>query len=329
MDLFSLPKIELHLHLDCSVSYRVAAHFESELSRSQYEAHYVAPAKCIDLPDFLSRAAKGIAMTQTIAQLRAVTLDLFRQLKGENVLYFEVRFAPLEHTLQGLQPEEVVETVVSALDEGSKASGIKAGLILCTLREYPAEHSLSAAKLAVKYFGKGVVGFDMAGNEADFPIEPHIPSFKLVREHGIPCTAHAGEARGPKSVWDSIRHLGVSRIGHGVRGAEDPQLVEYLAEKNIHLEVCPTSNVQTNVYPTIDEHPVDQLFQAGISIGINSDSRTLTNTTLEQEYNLLHGQFGWKEETFLQCNLNALKHAFLPEAEKATLRTQLLHAYKK
>ncbi|MBK8491857.1 MAG: adenosine deaminase [Saprospirales bacterium] len=329
MDSKSLPKIELHLHLDCSVSYRVASLFEPGLPMADFEAHYVAPAKCLNLPDFLSRAAQGIRMTQTAAQLRAVTLDLFAQLQQENVRYFEVRFAPLEHLQQGLRPEEVVETVLASLEEGSKATGIRAGLIVCTLREYPAIQSLASAQLAVRYHGQGVVGFDMAGNEADYPIDAHVASFRLVCDQGLPCTAHAGEARGPESVWDSLRHFGISRIGHGVRSVEDLELVQYLVENNIHLEVCPTSNVQTNVYSTIEQHPVDQLYRAGVSIGINSDSRTLTNTTLEQEYNLLRAQFGWGLEELLQCNLNALEHAFLPAAEKAAIRDQLLLGYNK
>ena len=112
MDIKSLPKIELHLHLDCSISYRVAALFASGISRTDFEMQYVAPAKCNGLPDFLNRAARGIQMTQSAERLRAVTLDLFRQLKQENVLYFEVRFAPLEHTLKGLSGEEVAETVI-------------------------------------------------------------------------------------------------------------------------------------------------------------------------------------------------------------------------
>ena len=327
MDSKSLPKIELHLHLDCSVSFRVASHFERGLTMADFEAHYVAPVKCLDLPDFLSRAEHGIRMTQTAAQLRSVTLDLFTQLQQENVRYFEVRFAPLEHLQQGLRPEEVVETVLEAIADGSQATGIRAGLIVCTLREYPAAQSLAAAQLAVRYHGQGVVGFDMAGNEADFPIDAHVASYKLACDHGLPCTAHAGEARGPGSVWDSLRHFGITRIGHGVRSVEDPELVQYLVEDNIHLEVCPTSNIQTNVYSTIDQHPVDQLFRAGVSIGINSDSRTLTNTTLEQEYKLLHTQFGWGLEELLQCNLNALEHAFLPDSEKEAIRLELIQGY--
>ena len=325
MELKSLLKIELHLHLDCSLSFGVVRRFDPSVTQAYFDTHFKAPAKCVDLPDFLARAVQGIRMTQTEAQLYAATIDLFGQLKEEHVLYAEIRFAPYEHVQQGMAPEKAVEAVLSAMGEGATATGIRAGLIICTLREYPAATSLASARLAVKYFGQGVAGFDMAGNEAGFPIEDHIAAFRLVREHGIPCTSHAGEARGPESVWDTIRHLDVVRIGHGVRSIEDPRLVDALVEKGIHLEVCPSSNVQTNVYDTLADHPVDRLRRAGISMGINTDSRTLSNTTLEREYRLLHDQFGWGEKEFRECNLHALKAAFLPEAEKtALLKTENL-----
>lgn len=327
MEFKGFPKVELHLHLDCSLSFKVLKRFDPSASRTWFESNFVAPAKCLDLPDFLARAEQGIRMTQTAPQLRAVALDLLEQLREESVLYAEIRFAPLEHTRQGLAPEEVVETVLDALREGSETTGVKAGLIVCTLREYPAAKSLASAKLAVQYHGRGVVGFDMAGNESDFPADDHIESFRLANKHGVPCSAHAGEAKGPESVWDSLRLFGVSRIGHGVRSIEDPELVNELVERGIHLEVCPSSNVQINVYNTLAEHPVDRLFRAGVSLGINTDSRTLSNTTLEREYQLLHRQFGWGPEEFLQCNLHALRSAFIPEEEKATLAELLTKGY--
>jgi len=319
MEFGALPKVELHLHLDCSLSFGVVRRFDPSVTKAYYDSHFKAPVKCLDLPDFLARAAQGIRMTQSEAQLYAVTLDLFEQLKREHVIYAEIRFAPYEHVQQGMAPERGVEAVLSAIEEGTRATGIRAGLIVCTLREYPAATSLASARLAVKYFGQGVVGFDMAGNEADFPIDDHIAGFRLAREHGIPCTAHAGEARGPESVWDTLRHFDTVRLGHGVRSIEDPALVEVLAEKRIHLEICPSSNVQIDVYDTLADHPVDRLRRAGVSVGINTDSRTLCNTTLEREYSLLRKQFGWGMEEFRQCNINALEAAFLPEKDKLAL----------
>ncbi|MFZ2898724.1 MAG: adenosine deaminase [Saprospiraceae bacterium] len=318
-----LPKIELHLHLDCSLGFQAACRFDPGMTRPRFEAEFNAPEKCLDLPDFLSRARNGIAMMQTSDRLRIVTIDLLEQLRAENVLYAEIRFAPFEHLRQGLQPEAVVETVLEAIEEGKRQTGVDAGLLLCTLRELPEEKSLLSAKLAARYHGQGVVGFDIAGNEADFPVDAHISAFRLAREYGVPCIAHAGEARGPDGIWEVLLNFGVVRLGHGVRSIEDPQLVAYLVEKGVHLEVCPSSNIQTNVYDTMADHPVDRLLRAGVSAGINTDSRTLTNTTLEREYKLLGQYFGWGKEELLRCNINAARAAFLPEEKKQDLIRRL------
>lgn len=328
MDSKDLPKIELHLHLDCSLSWQVVQQFDASVTKEFFEEHFKAPEKCLDLPDFLACAQQGIRYLQTMEQLQAVTLDLLEQLRTERVLYTEIRFAPYEHIRQGLRPEEVVETVLDALEKGQRATGVRAGLLLCTLRELPAGPSLHTAQLAVRYHGQGVVGFDIAGNEADFPVEPHLEAFRHARENGVPCIAHAGEARGADGIWEVLHAYQVERLGHGVRCIEDERLVEYLADRQIHLEICPSSNIQTNVFDTMADHPVDRLYRAGLSLGVNTDSRTLTNTTLEREYGLLEKQFGWGKSEFLQCNLNALEHAFLPAEEKAALRAQLLLGYR-
>lgn len=329
MDFQGLPKIELHLHLDCSLSFDVIRQFDPAVSRSWFESNFMAPAKCLDLPHYLARAEMGIRMMQTEARLRAVTLDLFEQLRVENVRYAEIRFAPLEHTREGMFPEQVVEAVLEAMEEGHRHTGVRVGLLLCTLREFPEEKSLITARLAARYHAKGVVGFDIAGNEADFPVDAHIQAFRLAHDHGVPCIAHAGEARGPEGVREVLQGFRPVRLGHGVRSIEDPALVEYLAKEGIHLEICPSSNIQTNVFDTMADHPVDRLFRAGVSLGINTDSRTLTYTTLSREYQLLETQFGWGKDHFYQCNLNALNAAFLPEPEKAGLRMLLNEGFEK
>lgn len=306
-DLF---KIELHLHLDCSVSYRVAQKIVPGIRREQFRAHFIAPPKCADLRDYLTRAEKGIEVLQSKKALRWAAEDLVEQLQEDQLVYAEIRFAPLEHTRDGLRKEEVLETVIQSLDEKGKAFGIRARVIVCTLRHYDEGRSLEAARLAVRYQGKGVVGFDIASDE-DLSLGPHIPAFSYAREHGLPCTAHAGEARGPESVWEVLEKLKPQRLGHGVRSAEDPALLDYLLEKNIHLEICPTSNIQTNVYPTLKEHTVDLLFQKGISLSINTDSRTVSNTTLSHEYQKLRDTFGWSEEHFRKCAEWAREAAFL------------------
>jgi len=173
-----------------------------------------------------------------------------------------------------------------------------------------------------------VAGFDIAADEAGYPITQHIAAFQYAHDHGIPCTAHAGEAKGAESVRETLAHFHPSRIGHGVRSAEDTALMRYLRQHHIHLEVCPTSNLQTNIYPTLADHPVDRIYHQGVSVSINTDGRTISNTTLDKEYAQLATQFHWTKKDFLTCNLEALDHAFTSEAVKARLRAVLIKAYR-
>lgn len=328
MDLSRLPKTELHLHLDCSLSYNVVQQIDPSITYEEYRESFVAPPKCTDLKDYLTRAVKGYELMQTKEQLRLVTLDLFEQLKADNVIYAEIRFAPLLHIGKGLTPEEVVQTINDAVTEGIAATGVEARLILCTLRHYYEEQSMETVQLVDKFKGTNVVGFDIAGDEAGYPIDSHVAAFAYARENNIPCTAHAGEACGAVSVWETLDHFHPSRIGHGVRSAEEEKLLDHLKQKDIHLEVCPTSNVQTNIVDKAADHPADKIYRHGVSMSINTDCRTISDVTLSSEYNLMHSVFSWEKEQFLRCNLEAIKHAFCDAALKEKLRQKILAAYK-
>ena len=328
MDYSKLPKIELHLHLDCSLSYNVVKQLKPEITFEEYQESFIAPPKCTDLADYITRAIKGFELMQTAEQLRLVTLDLFHQLKKDNVIYAEIRFAPLQHIYQGLTPGEVVRAVNEAVEQGTHETGVEAGVILCTLRHYSEAQSMETVYLVEQFKGTHVVGFDIAADEAGFPIDNHIEAFNFAGEAEIPCTAHAGEAKGAESVWETLTHFHPSRIGHGVRSIEDDHLIAFLKEENIHLEVCPTSNVQTHVVNTIQDHPVDKLYQKGVSISINTDARTISNVTLTREYETLEKVFNWEIAHFLTCNLEAVEHAFISDEQKKRLKDKLLRGYK-
>ena len=323
MDCKTLPKVELHLHLDCSLSYAVVSRLNPAITREEYLHDFIAPARCTNLADFLTRAPKSIALMQTEEGLRLVTFDVFEQLQRDNVLYAEIRFAPLLHTEKGLTAENVVEIVEEATAKASQATGIEARLILCTLRHFSAEQSLQTVKLVERFKGTRVAALDIAGDEAGFPLDAHIPAFQYAIQNGIARTAHAGEGSGAESVWKTLNLLRPSRIGHGVRSIEDPALIAHLRKEHIHLEVCPTSNLQTNIYDSYADHPIDRLYDAGLSLNVNTDARTITDITLVQEYEKLHQVFAWDSEHFLQCNLNAIRSSFLPEAVKKRLENWL------
>lgn len=327
MNYQSHPKIELHLHLDCSLSYKVVQQLNPAITYEEYQESFIAPAKCTDLVDYISRAVKGFQLMQTIEALRLVTLDLFEQLEADNVIYAEMRFAPLQHIFEGLTPSEVVQTVNDAVTEGIQQTGVEARVILCTLRHYTAAQSMETVQLVHDFKGTNITAFDIAADEAGFPIDSHIEAFQFAHTNNIHCTAHAGEAKGAASVWETLQHFHPSRIGHGVRSAEDEQLLQFLKENDIHLEVCPTSNIQVNVFDKIENHPADKIYMAGVSMSINTDARTISPVTLSSEYAVLSTIFNWQQAHFLRCNLEAIKHAFCDDALKEQLRKKIIAAY--
>jgi len=322
-----LPKVELHLHLDCSLSYKVVARLDPTVSRPDFDRDFVAPAKCTSLADFLTRAARGFQLMQTEPALRMVVEDVFEQLQSDHVVYAEIRFAPLLHLAGGLTPTQVVTAVERATADCVQTTGIESRLILCTLRHFTEEQSLETARLVDQFRSSLVAALDLAGDEAGFPIEAHIPAYRYAIERGLGRTAHAGEARGADSVWETLRAFEPSRIGHGVRSAEDTGLLEHLRTTSVHLEVCPTSNVQTCVCGEYADHPIETLRRAGVRFGISTDTRTITEITLREEYRKLAAHFGWKQQQFLQCNLDAIEAAFAPQSVKDRVKAQLLATY--
>lgn len=325
MILKKYPKVELHLHLDSSVSYDTVQKIDSSISRKKFERSFIAPAKCLNLPDYLSRVANQVELLQTKPALRLATEGLFQQLEKDNIIYAELRFAPLLHTLNGLNPEEVVETVNNTIERYASQTAVN--IILCNVRHFSEKESMRTAHLINEFKGSHIVGLDLAGDEKGFPLKNHIKAFQYAKEHDIPVTAHAGEACGPESIKATINELQTNRIGHGVRSFEDPELLEYIKNNNIHLEVCPTSNIQTDVYDTYYDHTVSRLFDEGVSLSINTDGRTTSDISLTDEYEKLANIFGWDKEHFLQCNLNALDAAFIVEARKEQLKETLLEGY--
>jgi adenosine deaminase len=322
-----LPKVELHLHLDCSLSYEVVQKIDPSVTEAVYLQEYIAPEKCTNLADFLTRAVKGFALMQTKEQLQLVVHDLFRQMLADNMLYAEIRFAPLQHMEQGLTPHQVVAAVEEATAAAIKQTGIEARIILCTLRHYSSAQSMATVQLVQEFKNTTVAGFDIAADEAGFPIDNHIAAFSYAKEKNIFCTAHAGEAKGADSVWETLQYFGPSRIGHGIRSIEDSKLVQHLRKNKIHLEICPSCNVLINVYDNYKDHPIDDLYKAGVSLSVNTDTRTITNVTLNKEYQRLQDVFGWTVADFYNCNVYALQAAFIEEEIKRKLLYKLQVAY--
>lgn len=320
-DFRRMPKVELHLHLDCSLSLASVSELDPTVTPERYRAEFLAPRKCVNLVDYFRYLAAPLALLQTERGLTVATIDLLRRLSEDGVVYAEIRFAPHLHRQAGLSTEQVVETVLAAIVEGRKRYPVEARLILCTLRPDDTAHGYDLVRIADRYRAAGVGGVDLAGDEAGYSLAEHIPVFRAAAAFGLNVTAHAGEAAGAASVRDVVEQLGVRRVGHGVRAIEDDAVIDLLLEKDVHLEVCPSCNIQIDVFDRYEDHPVDALVKRGVSVGINTDARGPTALTLTDEYQRLHAVFGWTPADLEAANLRALDRAFIDDATRSAIRS--------
>lgn len=309
----NMPKVELHVHLDGSLDIDLAKRL-SLLDDDEIINNMIAKDKCIDLNDYLTKFSFPCSLMQSKNNLIKVAEALGKNFEKENVIYAEVRFAPLKHTLEGLSLDDVVTSVI----EGFSNCKTNVNLILCMMRNDTFSDNLKVVDLAEKYLGNGVVALDLAGAEALYPTADFAELFSIVKSKNIPFTIHAGEADGISSINAAI-DIGTMRIGHGIRCLEDNETVNLIKEKEILLEVCPTSNVQTNVVDKISNHPIGKLKDMGIKVCINTDNRTVSNTTLSKEYKLLQDELGFTFDDLVQCNVNAINGSFLSKEEKRYL----------
>ena len=326
-----LPKTDLHCHLDGSLRLDTIL----DLARKQhvqlptfdrgelFEHHLFAGERCNSLEDYLKGFDITLSVMQTEEALERVAFELAEDAWKENVRYLEVRYSPLLHTREGLRPAVVVEAVMRGLRAAKRQYGIRYGVILCAIRSLSAESSLRIAELCVAFKNRGVVGFDVAGSEVGNPAKVHRQAFQLVIDNNISCTAHAGESFGPDSVHQALHKCGAHRIGHGTRLVENGDLLNYVNDHRIPLEVCPSSNVQTKAAASWESHPVDFYVDYGLRVTINTDNRLITDTTVSKELWLCHKTYGWPLSTLKEIIIAGFKSGFMPYREKADLLAEI------
>jgi adenosine deaminase len=256
---------------------------------------------------------------QTKESLVRATYELVEDCAKENIWYLEIRFSPILHIDKGLKLTQVIDAVLEGKKKGEKDFDIKVGIIICGLRHTTPLISLTLAELAVAYKNRGVVGFDLAGAEDGFPAKDHKESFYLIINNNINTTVHAGEAYGPESIHQALHHISANRIGHGTRLREDGDLLNYVNDHRIPLEMCITSNVQTKAVETFDLHPIKFYFDLGIRVTLNTDNRLISKTTLTDEYMLAIEKYHFNADELKYLILNGFKSAFLPLKEKVEL----------
>jgi adenosine deaminase len=315
--LLALPKTDLHVHLDGSLRPGTLL----ELAKEQGVRLAVRTPQ--ELQSFLDELTKGVSLTRYLEAfdltlrvlqekeaLERAAFELAEDAHREQVRYMEVRYCPALHTRRKLTMEDTVEAVARGLERARKQYGIRTGTIICGIRHLSPRLSYRLAELAVAYYGKGVVAFDLAGAEKDYPAKAHRRAFDHVVKHNVNVTVHAGEAFGPAS------------IAQGTRLREDAEILRYVNDHRIPLEMCPTSNVQTAASPSLRAHPFRSYLKLGLRVTLNTDNRLVSSTTMTQELDRVVTALRLEPSDVRHVLLNGFKSAFLPFREKGELIVQ-------
>lgn len=317
--------IDLHLHLDGSLSVKTVRELAlmqgMEVPQNEEDLLELLQVgrDCKDLNEYLEKFSFPCALLQTKQAITKAVSNLLEELKAQGLLYAEIRFAPQLHTLQGLTQMEVVQAAVNGLT----LCDFKANLILCCMRGSDnQEQNMQTVQLASRFLGKGVCAVDLAGAEAIYPTAYFEDLLYTANEMGIPLTVHAGEAAGADSVWAALK-IHPKRIGHGVRSLEDEALVKHLAKEGITLELCPTSNLNTNIFPSIYDYPLCHFMDAGVKVTINTDNMTVSGVNIRSEMEKVIDAFSLSKDYVGKLEMNAADACFATPEVKEWLRCQI------
>jgi len=318
----ALPKIELHLHLETSLRLRRLA--------ERRAAALPAPAALIADPGkfagydrlrrmrYATRAGRVPDALYTADNIDAITFELLVEAAGHGARYVEVRVGG-RRGFELLGARRLLEAMARARGRAEADLGVRSGFIITIVRERGPEEAERRVREALDGRECGVVGVDLAGDEENYPPGLFARPLGLAREAGLGITAHAGEFAGPSSIWTAIYQLGARRIGHGIRAVEDRELLDYLREHRITLEICPTSNLRLGLVPSLTAHPLRRLVEHGVPVTINSDDPMLLNTDLSREITLVAQALALRDGALADFMIAAARAAFLPDDERAQL----------
>jgi adenosine deaminase len=324
--LTQLPKAELHNHLDGSLRINTIVELAKKqkvqlptFDLNELSSLLINDENCQSLKEYFIPFDISLSVLQTEEALEQSTYELLEDVAKENVKYLEIRFSPFLHTSNNLSLDAVVEAVLRGKKQAEKTLGIKSGIIICGLRHISPTQNYELAQLAVRFKNKGVVAFDLAGEELGRPALDHIKAFDYAFKNDLARTVHAGEADGAHSIYDAIHGLKAQRIGHGTHLFQDKDLLNYIRDKQIPLEVCLSSNLQTKAVSSLESHPIQDYFKQDIRLTLNTDSYLISGTTLTKEFELATKHYQFDKKDLEQLSLNAFQSAFLPFDEKQDL----------
>jgi len=324
--LFELPKTDLHVHLDGSLRVKTAIELAKAKNiqlpgyhEDDVRDYLSVKGQVENLKTYLDKFDFTLQLMQDYDSIRRIAFELAEDAAQENITYMEVRYAPILHQQKGMSLEQIVDAVLDGLREAENKFPIRCGVIICSIRSIDPATSVRLAELAVQYKRKGVVGFDLAGGEYDNPAKDHAKAFYVVRKHCVNCTVHAGEAYGPDSIHQAIHACGAHRIGHGTRLIEDEDLLNYVCDHRIPLEVCLKSNVQTKSVLRIEHHPFKKYLDRQLRVTLNTDNRLISDTTMTDELWLAVQTWDLDFSQVKKIILNGFKSLFIPFTEKARI----------
>lgn len=322
----TLPIAELHVHLEGTLSpalvRRLAARHNMKIADDLFSAQdeYVWS----DFAQFLTAFDKASAVIKTPEDYADVTYDYLAQCAKEGAIYVEMMASPDHAQLMGgMSYADMLDGIVAGIDRALKDFGIVGRIISTGVRHFGVEKVEAVARATVKHSHPYVVGFGLGGDEANFPPRLFERAYAIAREAGLGLTVHVGEWTGPDSIREAVKYLNVTRLGHGVRAVEDAHLMAELREKNIALEVCPTSNIALGVYADYARHPFPALYHAGLRVTLNSDDPPFFHATVGGEYRIARAQFGFSEDMLRSVTRNAVAASFADDGLKARLMAKI------
>lgn len=318
-ELKKLPKIELHCHLDGSLSQKF---IERRLNRAVKIEELSVSEDCASLAEYLKKfALPGECLTDETG-LREAGYDVLETMSREHVIYAEIRFAPLLHVSESMGTKQVIEALLKGLEKGKKDFGIEYNVITCAMRHHSAEENYGMIKTAHAFLGKGVCAADLAGAEASYPMSDFMELFGKVRELGMPFTIHAGECGEAKNIADSIE-AGAERIGHGIAMRGKPEIQRKVKGKGVGIEMCPISNLQTKAVKSTEEYPLREFLNAGLLVTVNTDNRTVSGTSMTKELDFIQKTYGISDEEIMLLLRNAVETSFTDDDLKGRLYQRL------
>ncbi len=324
-----LPKAELHVHLDGSLRPETMVELAAESgvdlpTRDPVELReFMLVNDARDLEEYLARFQITIALLQRPEAIERVAYEMMADAARDNLRYLEVRYCPWLSTAGGMPLDEAIEAELAGMARGGREFGVAWGVINCSLRHYQPEVSVQIAEASVRHRKAGVVAFDLAGGEAGRPPQLHKEAFEIARRGYLGITVHAGEAAGPESIAGALFECHAERLGHGTRLHEDPELENYVRDRQILIETNVTSNLQTHAVARAEDHPVRGYFDRGLAVTLCTDSWLMSGVTSTDEYWLAHTALGFDLDEISRMILNAIDGAFQPLPVRQKLRRQI------